>query len=98
MREADGSDSRRTCQKLVPITIGKVTVSLAGAGDGDLNDAFVERLRVNYLSSEITSLDACSTIIKNELYSFSREKGIRSVKGGVRGDQCGGAKGSHLGP
>jgi len=77
VREADGSDSRKTCQKLVPINIGKVSVSLAGAGDADLIDAFVERLRVTYQSPEITSLDACSTVIKDELYAFAKEKGIR---------------------
>jgi 20S proteasome alpha/beta subunit len=84
VREADGSESRKTCQKLVPIHIGKVTVSLAGAGDADLIDAFVERLRVNYQSSEITSLDACSTVIKDELYAFSKEKGIKRSRVGDR--------------
>ena len=69
---ADGTEARVTCQKLVPIPVGKLAVSIAGSGDANLIDAFVERLRVGYAASEIISLDACRTCIQDELAAFTK--------------------------
>lgn len=74
---ADGTEARVTCQKLVSIPIGKVTVSIAGSGDADLIDAFVERVRIGYATSEISSLAACRTVIQEELAAFKKEKHLR---------------------
>jgi hypothetical protein len=78
---ADGTEARVTCQKLVPIPVGKVTVSIAGSGDANLIDAFVERLRVSYAASEISSLDACRTVIQEEIAAFKKEKCLRRTGG-----------------
>jgi hypothetical protein len=78
---ADGTEARVSCQKLVPISVGKVTVSIAGSGDANLIDAFVERLRVGYGASEIDSLDACRTVIQDELAAFKKEKRLRRAGG-----------------
>jgi 20S proteasome alpha/beta subunit len=78
---ADGTEARVTCQKLVPIPVGKMTVSIAGSGDADLIDAFVERLRVGYAASEISSLDACRKVIQKELAAFKKEKRLRRTGG-----------------
>jgi hypothetical protein len=74
---ADGTEARVTCQKLVSIPVGKVTVSIAGSGDADLIDAFVERVRIGYATSEISSLAACRTVIQEELAAFKKEKRLR---------------------
>jgi 20S proteasome alpha/beta subunit len=78
---ADGTEARVTCQKLVPIPVGKLAVSIAGSGDANLIDAFVERLRVGYAASEISSLDACRTVIQGELAAFKKEKRLRRTGG-----------------
>jgi len=78
---ADGTEARVTCQKLVPIPVGKLAVSIAGSGDANLIDAFVERLRVGYAASEISSLDACRTVIQDELTAFKKEKRLRRTGG-----------------
>jgi hypothetical protein len=78
---ADGTEARVTCQKLVPIQVGKVTVSIAGSGDPYMIDAFVERLRLGYAASETGSLEACRTVIQEELAAFKREKRLRRTGG-----------------
>jgi hypothetical protein len=70
----DGTQARVTCQKLVSIPVGKVTISIAGSGDANLIDAFVERIRVGYAASEISSLAACRAVIQEEIAAFKKEK------------------------
>lgn len=78
---ADGTEARVTCQKLGSIPVGEVTLSIAGSGDANLIDAFVERVRIGYAASEISSLVACRAVIQEELASFKKEKRLRRTGG-----------------
>lgn len=76
----DGHDYRVTRQKLVPIAIGKVSMAIAGSGDGDLIDAFVGRFSQKYQQSEIAELDSAVQVFKDELLAFAKEKNVKIRK------------------
>ena len=76
----EGVDYRVTRQKLVPIQAGQVQVAIAGAGDGDLIDAFVERFKRTLSGSQIRELDSFRELFKNEIFAFAKEQHIRIGK------------------
>lgn len=76
----DGHDFRVTRQKLVPIAVGKVSMAIAGSGDGDLIDAFVGRFSQTYQQSEIAELDSAVEVFKEELLAFAKEKRVHIRK------------------
>ena len=66
---------RYTVQKITPERIGNFTVVIAGAGDGELIDAFQERLRSTMPSASIDSLKDFKSTFESELSAFYKSDG-----------------------
>jgi hypothetical protein len=66
-----GHEYRKTVQKIAPIAVGQYQIAIAGSGDGELIDAFVElaerRLRGDVLPPSITQ---ALSLIEDELDKF----------------------------
>ncbi len=61
---------RVTSQKITPERFGNFDLAIAGAGDGDVIEAFIQRLRDNMLGMQITSLIALKEYLQHEIRDF----------------------------
>lgn len=71
-----GNKTHVSRQKLLPITLGTVQVAIAGAGDGDLIEAFVARLEKNLKGTSVVQLDSIRLLICDQIKAFAKEKKI----------------------
>lgn len=74
--DAAGNKSHVSRQKLLPLSLGAVQVAIAGAGDGDLIEAFVARLEKNLNGTSVVQLDSVRQLICEEIKAFAKEKKI----------------------
>jgi hypothetical protein len=74
--DAAGNTSHVSRQKLLPLALGGVQVAIAGAGDGDLIEAFVARLEKNLKGTSVVQLDSIRQLICDEIKAFAKEKKI----------------------
>jgi hypothetical protein len=71
-----GNKSHVSRQKLLPLTLGGIEVAIAGAGDGDLIEAFVARLEKKLKGTSVVQLDSLRQLIGEEIKTFAKEKRI----------------------
>ena len=66
---------RFSVQKISPEQLGNFNVAIAGAGDGELIDAFQERFRIAMSSSSATNLKDFKAMFESELFTFYKAEG-----------------------
>jgi len=69
-------DHRTTRQKLVPVKVGTFSAAIAGAGSGNLIDAFVSRLEGTFDGSELTELIHLKELLKDDVLAFAEEQQV----------------------
>ena len=64
---------RRSVQKIVPTTMGKVEIIVAASGIGELIEGFSDRLKERFDNEGVSDIASVKRIIENRLPHFARE-------------------------